>query len=127
MAPKEVGRRIMAEVIGESYTEARDARRNEFNSPLFDYSEDVCFGDAWARPGIDRKQRSMLCIAMLVALNRPAQLRIHIGGALNNGCSVEEIREALYQAVIYCGLPAAVDAYRIAEEVLTERGLLHQG
>jgi 4-carboxymuconolactone decarboxylase len=91
---------------------------------LQDYSAEVCFGRIWARPGIDRKLRSVVNIAMLVALNRPNQLRHHVEGALNNGCSVAEIQEILLQTAVYCGLPAAGEGFRIAEEVLRERGLL---
>ena len=75
----------------------------------------------WAREGIDRKLRSIVNIATLVALNRPAQLSHHIDGALNNGCTVEEIQEILLQSAVYCGLPAATDAFRVAEEVLRAR------
>jgi len=84
----------------------------------------VCFGRVWARPALDRKMRSVINIAMLVALNRPNQLQHHIEGALNNGCSVDEIQEILLQTAVYCGLPAASEGFRIAEEMLRERGLV---
>ena len=89
-----------------------------------EYAEDVCFGKVWSRTGIDRKQRSILNIAMLTALNRPAQLRSHIEGALTNGCTVDELREILLHTAVYCGLPASLDAFRVAEEVLRARKLL---
>lgn len=124
MDAKETGRQIMRDLMGAPYVEGKDRKRNSFNAVLQDYSEEVCFGRVWAREGIDRKLRSILNIAMLTALNRPPQLRHHLEGALNNGCTVDEIREILLQAAVYCGLPAAGEAFRIAEEVLQERHLL---
>jgi 4-carboxymuconolactone decarboxylase len=120
----EIGRQIITELRGEAFLEQRAKTRNSFNSVLHDYADEVCFGRVWSRDGIDRKQRSILNIAMLTALNRPAQLRSHVDGALNNGCTMDEIQEILLQAAVYCGLPAAVDAFRVAEEVLKERKLL---
>ena len=124
MDMKEIGREIIRELQGDAAIVAKDKTRNEFNSVFQDYADGVCFGQIWARPGIERKQRSILNIAMLTALNRPNQLRSHLNGALNNGCTVDELREILLQAVVYCGLPAALDAVKIAEEVLRERKLL---
>jgi 4-carboxymuconolactone decarboxylase len=121
---KETGRQIMRELMGADYVEAKDKKRNSFNAVLHEYSEEVCFGRTWARPGIDRKLRSILNVAMLTALNRPAQLRNHLEGALNNGCSVDELREILLHTAVYCGLPAATDAFRVAEEVLRARKVL---
>jgi 4-carboxymuconolactone decarboxylase len=124
MDASETGRRIMRELMGTEYIKRREGTRNPFNAVLHDYSEEVCFGRVWAREGIDRKQRSIINIAMLVALNRLVQLRTHLEGALNNGCTVQEIQEILLQSAVYCGLPAAVDAFRVAEEVLKARDLL---
>jgi 4-carboxymuconolactone decarboxylase len=120
-----VGERIMEELMGAPYLERRAQARNGFNDALQDYSQEVCFGRIWARPGIDRKTRSMLNLAMLTALNRPNQLAHHVEGALNNGCSVEEIKEILLQAAVYCGLPAAADAFKIAEKILADQGLIN--
>lgn len=118
----QTGRRIMSELMGPDYLPKKDLTRNEFNGVLHDYAAEVCFGRTWARPGIDRKQRSILNIAMLTALNRPAQLASHVEGALNNGCTPAEIQEILLQAAVYCGLPAATDAFRVAENVLRAGG-----
>jgi 4-carboxymuconolactone decarboxylase len=118
------GERIMGELMGDGYLERRAERRNAFNEVLQDYSAEVCFGRVWARPALDRRMRSVINIAMLVALNRPNQLAHHIEGALNNGCSVDEIQEILLQTAVYCGLPAASEGFRIAEEVLHQRGLV---
>lgn len=122
----EIGRKIIAELRGQAFLDQRSKSQNRFNSVLQDYADEVCFGRTWARPGIDRKLRSILNVAMLTALNRPNQLRSHLDGAVNNGCTLEEIQEILLQAAVYCGLPAAVDAFRIAEEVLKEKGLLEK-
>ena len=121
---REIGRKIMNGLMGAGYVEGKDKKRNAFNSVLFDYSEEVCFGRVWARDGIDHKMRSILNIAMLTALNRPAQLSHHVEGALQNGCTMEEIREILLHSAVYCGLPAAGEAFKVAEEVLRARKLL---
>jgi 4-carboxymuconolactone decarboxylase len=121
---KTAGEQIMGELMGEDYLERRAAKRNAFNDVLQDYSAEVCFGRVWGRAGLDRKLRSVINIAMLVALNRPNQLRHHLEGALNNGCSVDEIQEILLQTAVYCGLPAAGEGFRIAEEILRERDLV---
>lgn len=121
---RQTGRKIMNELMGEGYVEGKDKRKNAFTEVLNDYSEEVCFGRIWARPGIDRKLRSILNVAMLTALGRPNQLQSHVNGALNNGVTVEELREILLQSAVYCGLPAAGDAFKVAEEVLKSRKLL---
>ena len=118
------GRRILGELMGPTYTTNKAKARNKFNDVLQDYAEEVCFGRVWGREGIPRKQRSIINIAMLVALNRMGPLRNHIDGALNNGCTVEEIQEILLQTAVYVGLPAATEAFKVAEEVLKARKLL---
>lgn len=124
MGTKEDGRRVLTELMGPEYVQKKAENRNDFNDVLQDYAEEVCFGRIWAREGIDRKQRSIINIAMLTALNRPAQLSNHIEGALNNGATPAEIKEILLQAAVYCGLPAATDAFRVAEGVLRATGRL---
>jgi len=121
---RESGRRYLRENLGEEYLKNRDATTNSFNAPLRALSEAYAFGEVWSRPGLDRKIRSMLCLAMLTALNRPHEIRIHVNSALNNGCTVSEIQEVLLQTALYCGLPAAIDSHAVAEEVLRERGLI---
>lgn len=120
----EIGRRIIGQLMGPDYLKGRDAKRNAFNDVIQAYSDEVCFGRVWARPALDRKLRSVINVAMLVALNRPGPLRTHVEGALNNGCSVDELQEILLQSAVYCGLPAAVEAFRVAEDVLKSRGQL---
>ena len=123
-SPKEAGRKIMNKLMGDGYVEGKDKKRNAFNSVLNDYSEEVCFGRIWSRPGIDHKTRSILNMAMLTALGRPAQLKHHVEGAIANGCTMEEIREILLHSAVYCGLPAAGEAFKVAEEVLRAKKLL---
>ncbi len=119
---RESGRRVMREVLGAEYVERRDASTTELNAPVRRLSEEFAYATLWTRPVLDRRMRSLVTIAMLCALNRPHELRIHLVGALNNGCSAEEIREVFTQSVAYCGFPAAIDALRTAEDVLREQG-----
>jgi 4-carboxymuconolactone decarboxylase len=121
---REIGRRIMAEVLGEAYFARREASTSDFNLPIRIFSEENCFGDLWSRPGLERKTRSLLLIGMLTALNRVTEMRFHVRSAVNNGCTVSEIQEVLYQCITYCGLPAAVESFKAAEDVLTEMKLL---
>lgn len=121
---RQKGRQILGEVIGKEYLARRDASTNDFNRPLREFSETYAFGDIWARPGIPRKVRSMLCMAMLTALGKPEELKLHVNSAINNGCTLEEIQEVLYQTVAYCGIPATIEAFKVAETVLKERGVL---
>ena len=118
------GRRIMDELMGEGYVAKKDQARNSFNDVIQDYSEEVCFGRVWARDGIDRKTRSIINLSVLTALGRPAQLAHHVEGAINNGATVAEIKEVLLQTAVYCGLPAAGEAFKVAEGVLRAGGHL---
>lgn len=126
MDTKERGRQVLTELMGAEYVEKKAQNRNEFNDVLQDYAEEVCFGRIWAREGLDRKQRSILNIAMLTALGRPAQLANHVDGALTNGCTMAEIKEILLQSAVYCGLPAATEAFKVAEGVLRAKGYLDE-
>jgi 4-carboxymuconolactone decarboxylase len=119
---KEKGRQVLGEILGESYLAKRDATNNDFWGPTRQLSEELAYASLWTRDGLDRKQRSMITVAMLCALNRPHELRIHLLGALNNGCTKVELREIFTHAIAYCGFPAALDALRVAEEVLKEQG-----
>lgn len=118
------GRTEMREILGAPYTEARDASTTPFNAAIRALSEEMAYATLWTRPVLDRKQRSLITLAMLCALNHPHELRIHLIAALNNGCTAAEISELFTHAVAYCGFPAAIDALRIAEAVLKERGAL---
>jgi 4-carboxymuconolactone decarboxylase len=116
----EAGLATRRAVVGEDYVADALARMDAFNAPLQDWVTRYDWGDVWNRPGLERRDRSILNIGMLVALNRPHELRLHLRGALRNGVSVEEIRECLLQSAVYCGAPAALDAFRVAREVLAE-------
>lgn len=118
----EKGLEIRREVVGAEYVERSlaAAAEDDFTAPLQELVTEYCWGAVWSREGLDRRSRSLLNLAMLTALNRPHELRVHVRGAVNNGVSEEEIREALLQAAIYCGLPAALDAFRVAKEALRE-------
>lgn len=122
----EAGLKLRREVLGASYVDAAMERSSEFLQTFQRITTEWCWGYAWTRPGLTRKERSMINIAMLTALNRPNEVRLHVRGALNNGVSVEQIREVLVQATIYCGIPAGLDAFKIADEVLTEAGLVNR-
>lgn len=116
----EKGLEIRREVVGDAYVERSLAAMDEFNRPLQEYITRYAWGDVWRRPGLDRRARSILNIGMLTALNRPHELKLHLRGALRNGVTREEIRECLLQTAVYCGAPAALDAFRTAREVFAE-------
>jgi len=121
------GRQRMRQILGDDYCDARDRSTNSFNEGLRQLSEESAYGFIWGREGLDARTRSMLCLAILTAINRPHELRMHLEGALNNGVTVEEIRETLLHTAVYCGLPAAIDSVRVAEEFLRAKGKLPEG
>lgn len=114
------GLQTRREVLGREYVDRALDGVTEFTAPIQKLVTEYCWGAVWTRDGIDRKTRSLLNLGMLTALNRQHELAAHVRGAVNNGCSPVEIREVLLQAAIYCGLPAALDAFRTAQEVLDE-------
>jgi 4-carboxymuconolactone decarboxylase len=114
----ERGLKTRREVLGADYVDAALASADDFTRPLQEHITSVAWGDIWNRPGLDRRTRSMINLAMLTALNRPHELKLHVRGALRNGVTREEIREVLMQTAIYCGVPAAMDSFRVAREVL---------
>lgn len=118
----EAGLKTRREVLGAEWVDKSQASLDEFNRPFLELVNTYCWNDVWNRPGLDRKTRSMLNLAMLSALNRPHELKLHVNGALNNGLTKEQIREVFLQVAIYCGVPAAVEAFRIAREAFKERG-----
>lgn len=107
-------------VLGDAYVDASLKNADPFNRSLQELVTQYCWGDVWNRPGLDRKYRSMINLAMLTALNRPHELKIHVRGALNNGLTKEEIQEVLLQTAIYCGVPAALDSFRVASVAISE-------
>ncbi len=116
----DTGLRIRKEVLGEEYVRAAMAGVTEFAKPFQELVTEYCWGSIWSRPGLERRERSMINLAMLTALNRASELKIHVKGALRNGCTEEEIREVLMQATIYCGVPAGVEAFKVARQAISE-------
>ena len=114
------GMRLRKQVLGAEYVERSMASADEFSMPMQELSTEYCWGHVWSRPGLALRDRSLINIAMISALNRPHELKLHVKAALNNGVTREEIREVLLQVAIYAGIPAGVDAFRIAREAFTE-------
>ena len=106
-------------VMGEDFVAAAFANATPFTQPLQEHITRAAWGDVWGRPGLDKKTRSLITVAMLTALGRQNELKGHVRGALNNGVTVEEMQEVLLHATIYCGVPAAAEAFRTANEVIT--------
>lgn len=116
----EDGLAVRRAVLGSAYVDKSIATADELNRDLQQLVTEYCWGEVWTRPGLDRKTRSIANLAMLTALNRPHELKLHIRGAINNGVTRDEIKEVFLQAAIYCGVPAAIDSFRTAREVLAE-------
>jgi 4-carboxymuconolactone decarboxylase len=116
----DIGLAIRRQVVGDAYVDKALAAADDLTWPLQELVTEYCWGTVWARPQLERRDRSLLNLAMLTALNRPHEVKIHIRGALNNGLTKAEIIEVFLQAGVYCGVPAAVDSIRIAQEVFAE-------
>jgi 4-carboxymuconolactone decarboxylase len=116
----QTGMNIRKEIFGADVVERRMSSAGEFGAPLQKLINQYAYGEIWGREALPRKVRSLLVLAMMCAANRPHELRIHLRGAITNGCSREEIREVLLQVAIYCGIPASLDAHNMAMEVFAE-------
>lgn len=116
----EKGLKTRRAVLGADYVDASIANADAFNRPLQELITEYCWNEIWNRPGLDRRTRSIVNLAMLTALNRPHELKLHLRGALNNGLTKDEIQEIFLQTAIYCGVPAAMDSFRLAREVFKE-------
>ena len=114
------GLSIRKEIFGADTVEKRMASLGEFGAPLQKFINQWAYGEIWGREALPRRMRSLLTIAMMCAANRPHELRIHLRGAVTNGCTKQEIQEVLLQVAIYCGIPASLDAHNIAMEVFAE-------
>jgi 4-carboxymuconolactone decarboxylase len=117
------GLKVRREVLGSEYVDASIQNADDFNRPLQELVTRYCWGEIWNRPGLDRKTRSIINLAMITALNRPHELELHLRGAIHNGLTKDQIREVLLQTAIYCGLPAAVDSFRVARETFKQMGI----
>ena len=106
------------EVLGDSHVDRSDAGTTEFNEEFMAFITRYAWGDVWTRPGLEKKTRSLLNLAMLAALNRESEFKLHVKGALNNGATSEDIKEVLFQVSIYAGVPAALSAFQWAQDVM---------
>jgi 3-oxoadipate enol-lactonase/4-carboxymuconolactone decarboxylase len=110
--------KVRREVLGDEYVDRAEAARTSFTSEFQDFLTRYAWGEVWTRPGLDRRTRSLITIAMLVALNRHEELALHLRASRNNGVTVDELKELLLQTAVYCGVPAANSAFKLAKEVL---------
>lgn len=116
----ERGLKLRKQVLGADYVEKSMAAADDFSMPMQELSTEYCWGHVWTRPGLALRERSLINIAMISALNRPHELKLHVKAALNNGLSREQIREVILQVAVYCGVPAGIDSTRIAREAFAE-------
>jgi 4-carboxymuconolactone decarboxylase len=117
------GLKVRRDVLGADYVDKQIASADDFNRPMQNLVTEYCWGAIWNRPGLDRRTRSMLNLAMLSALNRHHEFKAHVKGAIKNGVTKQEITEVLLQVAIYCGVPAGVEHFRLAREALKEAGV----
>jgi 4-carboxymuconolactone decarboxylase len=118
---KERGLKLRRQMFGNEAVEARMNAAGDFGQPLQDIINAYGYGDIWSRPGLDRKIRSLVVLGMTAAINRPAEFAVHVRGALANGAKPDEIREVLLLLALYCGIPAANEAHRIAAEIVSQK------
>jgi 4-carboxymuconolactone decarboxylase len=116
----ERGLQARREVLGTDHVDRSLEQVTDFSRPVQELVTEYCWGEIWTRPGLDRKTRSLLNLGMLTALNRMHELAVHVRGALTNGATEEEIQETLLQTAVYCGAPAALESFRVAEQVIKE-------
>ena len=109
--------------MGAEHVDRSLQTASDFSRPVQELVTEYCWGAVWTRGDLDRRKRSLLNLAMLTALNRNHELGVHVRGAITNGCTSAEIRETLLQTAVYCGVPAALEAFRVAERVLGEMGV----
>ena len=117
------GLEIRKAVLGDDYVERSLASADDFSRPMQELTTEYCWGRIWSRPGLERRDRSLINLGVIAALNRPHELKLHVKGALTNGVTREEICEVFLQVAIYCGIPASLDAFKTASGVFKERGL----
>jgi 4-carboxymuconolactone decarboxylase len=116
----DIGLATRRKVLGDAYVDASLAAVTDFSRDIQDYVTQYCWGDVWNRPGLSLQERSLINLAMITALNRPHEFKVHVRGALNNGVTRDQIREVLMQAAFYCGGPAALESFRLAAEVFAQ-------
>ncbi len=118
------GLEVRRAVLGTEYVDGGLAKADDFMMAFQRITTEWCWGYVWTRDGLDRKTRSMLNLAMLTAMSKPAELKLHVKGALANGVTVEEIKEIILHATVYCGIPSGLDAFKAAHEVLKAEGAI---
>lgn len=116
----EQGLEVRRSVLGAEYVDKSIQNATDFSRPMQELVTEYCWGEIWTRPGLPKKTRSLLNLAMITALNRPHELKLHVRGAINNGLTKDEIKEVFLQTAIYCGVPAAIDSFRAAQEVFDQ-------
>ena len=116
----QTGMKIRKEIFGAEVVEKRMSSAGEFGAPLQKLINQYAYGEIWGREALPRRTRSLLTLGMMCAANRPHELRIHLRGAITNGCTKDEIREVLLQVAIYCGIPASLEAHNMAAEIFAE-------
>ena len=119
----EQGLAVRRAVVGESYVDASLKAADDFSMPMQELVTEFCWGAVWTRPGLARRDRSILNLGMIAALNKPDELAVHIRGAINNGVTKDEIRECLLQVAVYCGMPAGLGSFKIARQVFKDMGI----
>jgi 4-carboxymuconolactone decarboxylase len=119
----ERGLKTRREVLGADYVDSSLEKADDFNWPMQQLTTEWCWDEIWNRPGLDRRSRSVLNLGMIAALNRPHELKLHVRGAINNGLTKNDLKEIFLQIGVYCGVPAALDSFRIAKEVFKEMGI----
>ncbi len=119
----EQGLKVRRAVVGDAYVDAALRNADDFSLPMQELVTQYCWGDVWSRPGLDRRQRSLLNLGMIAALNRNEELATHVRGAINNGMTKEEICEAFLQVSVYCGMPAGLTSFKVARQVFKEMGI----
>ncbi|MCQ4314304.1 carboxymuconolactone decarboxylase family protein [Pseudomonas stutzeri] len=117
------GLQTRRDVLGDAYVDAAVNKATDYNWPMQEFVTEYCWDEIWNRPGLSRKDRSMLNLGMISALGRTQELKMHVRGAINNGWTKEELREVFLQVAVYCGVPAAIDSFRTAQEVFNEMGI----
>lgn len=119
-ATYDAGLAVRRAVLGDAYVDRSLANATDFNKAMQDLVTEYCWGAIWTRDGLERRERSLINLAMMTALNRPHELALHVRGAINNGLSKEQIREVFLQCAIYAGVPAALESFKVAESIFAE-------
>lgn len=119
----DAGLQTRREVLGDAYVDASVLKATDYNWPMQQLVTEYCWNEVWNRPGLSRRDRSILNLGMISALGRSHELKLHIRGAINNGLTKDEIREIMLQIAVYCGVPAGVDSFRTTQELFAEMGI----